>query len=84
MIVEIEDFKTGWFGIGIGLKSDEIDQLIELLKMIKADPEQHFHISSPDYTGDGGVGDIEIYIQNESQKDNVTFFGKALAPGDKT
>lgn len=82
MIVEMEDWKNGWFGLGIGLKPNEIDELIQLLQMIKNDHEQHFHISS-EYKGEGGVGDIEVYVQEEDKEDNMIFFGKALGPGDK-
>lgn len=80
MHVAIDDWKNGWYGIGIGLESKEIDTLIELLKMIKNDPEQHFHISST-YKGNGGVGDIEIYTKEEKQKNNMSLTGKALGPG---
>ena len=80
MYVDIEDWRNGWYGIGIGLKSDEIDLLIDLFQIIKRDPEQHFHISS-EYGGKGGVGDIEIYIKEEKQQNNMTLLGKALGPG---
>ena len=82
MYVDIEDWKNGWYGIGIGLGSNEIDSLIELLQMIKDDPEQHFHISS-EYEGEGGVGDIEIYIKEEKQNNNMSLLGKALGPGEE-
>ncbi len=82
MYADIEDWKNGWYGIGIGLEPKEIDSLIELLQMIKKDPEQHFHLSSK-YEGDGGVGDIEIYIKEEKQKNNMGLLGKALGPGEE-
>lgn len=69
MYVELEDFKTGWYGIGIGLREKEIDILIEQLIRLKADKKQHFHISS-EFEGDGGVGDMEFYI-HEDEKDNM-------------
>jgi len=82
MYSELEDWKNDYFGIELGLSSNEIDELIELLKMIKADPEQHFHISS-DYKGKGGVGDIVISQKYEGQEDNIFISGKALAPGEE-
>jgi hypothetical protein len=42
-------------GIRIGIDRDEIDHFVELLKILKEYPDQHFHISS-DYKGTGGVG----------------------------
>ncbi|KXK17910.1 MAG: hypothetical protein QY327_10480 [Fimbriimonadaceae bacterium] len=81
MHVKIEDWENGWSGISVGLDPDEIDHFIELLKMIKDDPDQHFHISS-DYEGTGGVGDIEISIRSESEEHNMDFSGPALAPGE--
>lgn len=80
MRVELEDWKNGWYGIGMALKSDDIDELISLLQMIKDNPDQHFHISS-EYAGDGGVGDIEFYVQSDGKADNMIFFGKPLEPG---
>jgi len=79
MYVIIENFKTGWHGITIGIKHDEIDILIERLNLIKNKPEQHFHISS-NYVGDGGIGDIEIYILPEDQNSNMFITGPLIEP----
>ena len=81
MHVKIEDWKNGWSGISVGIDPDEIDHFIDPLKMIKDDPEQHFHISS-DYKGTGGVGDIEIFIRSENEKHNMNLSTRALAPGE--
>jgi len=82
MYSKLEDWKNDFFGIELGLSLNEIDELIELLQMIKADDEQHFHISS-DYKGKGGIGDIVISQRYEGQKDNIFILGKALAPGEE-
>ena len=82
MHVEIEDWKSGWSGLRIGIDPIEIDRLIELLVLIKNDPEQHFHISS-DYKSIGGVGDIEFSIRDESESHNMNLSGRALAPGEE-
>jgi hypothetical protein len=71
MNVEIEDFKTGWFGISIGMTPQDINRLIKRLESLKQHPKNHFHIFS-DCEGDGGVADIEIYLQGADQADNVT------------
>ena len=81
MHVAIEDWKNGWSGISIGIDPDEIDHFITLLRMLKEDPDQHFHISS-DHKGTGGVGDIEIFIRSEKEKHNMNLSGRALAPGE--
>jgi len=81
MHVKIEDWKNGWSGISVGIDPDEIDHFIELLKTLKEDPDQHFHISS-DYKGIGGVGDIEIFIRSENEIHNMNLSGRALAPGE--
>ena len=78
MFVELEDFKTGWYGINISLRNDEIDVIIERLIKLKKDSNQHFHISS-DYEGDGGVGDIEINVKENGQ-DNMSIIGFAISP----
>ena len=65
--------------LGIGLA--EIDHLIELLRELKADPQQHFHIGS-DYKAPGGLGDIEVYVKQADELDNLFFSSLAFAPGD--
>jgi hypothetical protein len=71
MNIEIEDFMTGWFGLTIGLKPEDIENLIKRLELLRQDAERHFHIFS-DCEGPGGVGDIEFYVQGSDQADNVT------------
>jgi hypothetical protein len=80
MHVKIEDWKNGWSGINVGIDPDEIDQFIVLLKMIKEDPDQHFHIFS-DYKGTGGIGDIEVFIRSENEKHNMNLSDRALTAG---
>ncbi len=70
MHVTIENFKTGWYGISIGIKEAEIDRLIDGLRGLKKNKDEHFHARS-DYDGDGGVGDIEFYVELENTKDNM-------------
>jgi hypothetical protein len=82
MYVDIEDFKNGWYGIGMGISIEEIDVLIHLLLMLKAHPDQHFHISS-EYKGSGGVGDIEVYLKDKIQNHNMIIMGKARGPGEE-
>jgi hypothetical protein len=82
MHAKLEDWKNGWFGVHLGLKMKEIDRVIALLQMLKAEPDQHFHLSS-DYKGSGGLGDIEVYVQAADEPSNMESLGKALAPGSE-
>ncbi len=68
MNIQIEDFKTGWFGITIGVKKSEIDTLIAGLENLKKD-SGHFHIRSG-YSGEGGVGEVEVYLEDDDASDN--------------
>lgn len=79
MRIQYDDFETGWIQLHVGIRHEEIDSLIELLKTLKSDPHQHFHISS-DYQGDGGIGDIEFYIQGCNEQDNMMMTGLAVIP----
>ncbi len=82
MHAELEDWKNGWYGVELGLTADEIDTLIDRLRMLQAEPDQHFHLSST-YQGEGGLGDIMIYVQDPSEPDNMEPIGrKALGPGE--
>jgi len=58
MHAHLEDFKTGRFGLFLTLSASEIDELIEALKLLKRDPEWHFHFRSS--FEEHGIGDIEI------------------------
>ncbi len=69
MKVEIEDFKTGWHGISIGLNSKQIDGMINMLNKLKEN-QDHFHFRS-NFKGKGGVGDIEFYFLNNTDEDNM-------------
>ena len=70
MRADIEDFETGWYGLTLGLKEAEIDELINTLRDLKK-YKTHFHLRS-EFEGEGGVGDIEIYYQSDSVPDNLT------------
>ena len=79
---EIENWNNGWYGISLGLSVSEIDRLIGLLTKLRGDPEQHFHISS-DYSGTGGIGDIELYVAEAGSSCNLQLSGLAVAPGSE-
>ena len=63
---KLEDFTTGWYGLTLGIKSSEIDELIVTLQELKK-KKTHFHFRS-DFAGQGGLGDIEIYFQTEESQ----------------
>ena len=82
MHATLEDWKNGWFGIELAIAAPEIDLLISLLQELKADPDQHFHISS-DYRAPGGVGDIQVFVKPDDTADNLFLSSGALQPGDE-
>ncbi len=67
---EIEDFKTGWFGISLGLNNNEIENLIAKLRELKENKD-HFHYRS-DFIGKEGIGDIEFYYTEEDIKNDLS------------
>ena len=69
MQTDLEDFKTGWYGLTLGINSHEIDELILALKNLKKG-KGHFHLSS-NYEGKGGIGDIELYYMTERKESNM-------------
>lgn len=82
MHVKLEQWKDGWSGLQMGMSEREISRLIELLEVLKADPEQHFHITS-DTKGQPGIGGIEIYVKAPDEMDNMSLSTRALGPGDE-
>lgn len=73
MRVDIEDFKTGWFGLGIGLRPSEIPYLIDVLTRLQDTTAErpHFHIVSKCDGPTPAVADIEFYILPDEQADNA-------------
>ena len=69
MRADLENFNTGWFGLSLSLKEKEIDELIEALKNLK-ESNGHFHMRG-DFSGDGGIGEIELSIQPDSEESNL-------------
>lgn len=78
MFSKLIDYDTGWIGFELALKAKDIDTLIYNLQLLKADPSQHFHISS-DFAGETGVADIEIYVDEESSE-NMTLLSLPVQP----
>ena len=76
MHAELEDWKNGWYGLRLSLRTSEISRLIQLLQDLQRDPEQHFHISS-DYAAESGLGDIEISVMTDNSSDNMWVNGLA-------
>ena len=74
MNVELDDFKTGWFGLSVGLKQSEIDFLVEALQHLKQNPDSHFHGHSK-FEGKGGLGDIQFCSIPDDFEDNMKLDG---------
>lgn len=75
MRLELEDFKTGWFGLHIGLRPSEIDKMIGSLQYLRdSDVEhRHFHISPSNFEGPTpAIGDIEFFVLPEDETGNAT------------
>ncbi len=74
MNVILEDFKTGWFGLSIGLKQHELDILISSLQQLKTDSDSHFHAHS-EFKGAGGIADIQFCCIADDFRENMRFDG---------
>ncbi|MBY4678780.1 hypothetical protein [Marinobacterium arenosum] len=59
VIIIIIDFENGWVGVGLGLKQDDIDRLITILKIFKDNHDSHFNLMS-NFEGEKSVGDMEF------------------------
>lgn len=64
MQAKLENFDTGWFGLQVGLTEKDIDALINKLSILR-ESKEHFHARS-NFTGAGGIGDIEFYWADSS------------------
>jgi hypothetical protein len=70
MQIELEDFKTGWVGLRVGISEAEIPVLIERLRDLQRS-RSHFHLRS-DFGGSGGVGDVEIFWTERDMPPNLS------------
>jgi hypothetical protein len=72
MNVDIKDIGKGWFEIGIGLTSSDVELLIERLMGLQRTGAEfdHFHFRS-EFAGSDGVGDVEIYRAEEDAPKNM-------------
>ena len=71
MRAEIEDFGTGWFGVRLGLRHQDIELLILRLEQLRVAPlGEHFHLRG-NYQGAGGVADVEIYLEEATAKNTL-------------
>lgn len=69
MRIDLENFGTGWIGLTLGLSQKDIDELIQHLQHLR-ESQGHFHLSS-DFIGSEGVGDIEVYF-DEDHEENMS------------
>lgn len=80
MHAELEDFKTGWYGVTIYLREGEIDLLIEQLAELRRSKDQHSHVSiSGDSEAEGGIAYTEFKVQ-EGEQDDMFFTGFSIRP----
>ena len=72
MIAEIENYKTGWYGIRLRFDSEEIKKLIESLQLLNEGEFGHFHFENLDFTRKEGIADIEISLKGKDEHDNMS------------
>ena len=79
MRIEYRDYQTGWFGVELYLKQNDIDSLIRLLRQLKdVEPTQHFVLARNDFAGaDKGVFGVEIIRDEEVATDTFQVLGLA-------
>ena len=80
MNAEVEDWGENRFGVLLSLNPKEVDQLIDNFRVLRKDPDQHFHFSA-DSTERLRLGDIEIGVLTPGQPHNMRITSLALAPG---
>ncbi|MFD0916678.1 hypothetical protein ACFQ14_09690 [Pseudahrensia aquimaris] len=72
MRTAITDFKTGWYGIGMGFSDVELDRLIDGLQKLKSGEIDHFHFRSTVFeTAAGGIADVELFKLSQSDQSDM-------------
>lgn len=79
---DIEDWKTGWYGVELGLGKREILALIDSLRVLLEDPDQHFHIDYKSNEQQETLGKVTFYVKSKDEPDNMELGSLAYQPGD--
>ena len=71
MKTKVEIFPSGWIGLSLSLKAEEIDVLISRLQYLKSKSDGHFHFHGADHSGTPGIADIEISFSPPEEADDM-------------
>lgn len=69
MRAKLANFVSGASALSLELSSSEIDSLIGALKVLRENPDSHFHFRS--YFEEDGVGDIEFSCSGSTEHGNL-------------
>jgi hypothetical protein len=72
MFVRLENFESGWSGISIELKTDEVSAFIDRLHQLLNGEIGHFHFRANDFADIVGVADIEISLSQPDCESNMS------------
>ena len=67
----MQTFESGWVGISLALRLEEIDALIEHLALLKRGVINHFHIVQNAWGKSPGVADIELSVLGEAGSEDM-------------
>lgn len=70
MKIEISELNAGWFRIVLGLKTEDVDEMIMMLKTLKKDKKKRFHLINK-FKEESGVSDFEFFVLKPSEEDNL-------------
>ena len=71
MNTKLEKFDSGWVGLSLALRAEEIDLLLRRLNELKSGDIKHFHFRNEDFESQEGVADIEITTIGEDEPSNM-------------
>lgn len=71
MNTKVEIFPTGWIGLSLSFKAEEIDMLISHLQYLKSHRDSHFHFYSLGHTETLGLADVEISFSPADEADDM-------------
>ncbi|GEM_PF-3085917 len=72
MNVRTTTLEKGWSLVGVGLRKQEIEDLIDLLQGLRDSSIGHFHLHADfDHESPSLIGDIEVSLAGEDEPDNM-------------
>lgn len=72
MIGRVTNLETGWVSVSLAVRPDEVDKLIDTLRLLKDGEVSHFHLRCDDFEPETGLADVEVSLMGSTEVSNMS------------